>query len=290
MQVIILEIVWFLLSGVGMGIANVIPGVSGGTLLLLLGTYERFVDVFGSLTMRGFKQYPWRRQFRFIFWLGLGAAVSILAMAKVMSWLLDTYPLPVYLFLIGLIIGSIKIVTEKAGFHEKRLFLYAGAGIGTVALIIFLNSFIAGSVVGAGSGLPAMVAAGFIAASTMVLPGISGSMVLLIAGLYKPVVDSVSNLDMMSIMMILVGALFGITTASRMIGFFLKKNPKATYAFLAGLVIASLFTLVPYESFNDFSRIALSAVFLVAGLILGRLMLKLEKKINPIEEKGKRGG
>src|SRR6056297_1619663 len=220
-----------------MGVANVIPGLSGGTLLLLTGIYPRFIEVFGSFQLKSPKDYKWKANILFMIILALGALLSIFAMSKIMSWLLESYHVPVYLILIGLIIGSIDMITKKIDFKSVSNRYALIAGIGLIIFFVILGHFINSSPTANGDvSFILLITAGALAAATMVLPGVSGSMLLLLVGLYKPVVDSVSSLNIGNILFIGVGAVIGILIASRLIKSFLAKHTSATYAFLLGLI------------------------------------------------------
>lgn len=269
---------WIFFNGILMGIANVIPGLSGGTLLLLTGIYPRFIDVFGSFNVKSLKDYKWKENIIFIIIIAIGASLSIFAMSKIMSWLLESYHVPVYLLLIGLIIGSLDIITKKINFMSTSSRYAVIAGIVLITMIILFSHLLSTSSAAANdSNVFLLLCAGALAAATMVLPGVSGSMLLLLLGLYKLVVDSVSELKMMSILFIGIGAILGILFASRLIKILLEKYTSATYAFLFGLIIASIADLFPLSMFENFSSIIIGIIALIFGIILGKGLKRLEK-------------
>ncbi len=270
---------WIFFNGIMMGIANVIPGLSGGTLLLLTGIYPRFIEVFGSLNPKDLKAYEWRENILFILIIAIGALVSIFAMSKFMSWLLEAYQAPVYLLLIGLIIGSVDIITKKINYKSGKSVYALIAGLVLIIFLIVMGSSLNPSTVSSRSVHPVLfITGGIVAAATMVLPGVSGSMLLLLLGLYKPVVDSVSELNLLNIFLIGIGAAFGILFASRVIKSLLEKNASTTYAFLLGLIIASMMDLFPLSVFESFLSFVIGIIALIFGIILGKGLKSLEKR------------
>ena len=274
-----MNFLWIFFNGILMGVANVIPGLSGGTLLLLTGIYPRFIEVFGSFSPKTIRDYRWKENIIFIMIIAIGALLSIFATSKIMSWLLESYNVPVYLLLIGLIIGSIDIITKKIDFKSNSSRYAFVSGIILIVLIIILSRFFGNPSTSAeDQGVFLLISAGALASATMVLPGVSGSMLLLLLGLYKPVVDSVSSLKIMNILFIGIGAIVGILFASRLIKSLLDKHSSATYAFLFGLIMASLVDLFPLSIFNTFNVFIIGIIALIFGIILGKGLKRLEKK------------
>ena len=274
-----MNFLWIFFNGILMGVANVIPGLSGGTLLLLTGIYPRFIEVFGSFSPKTIRDYRWKENIIFIMIIAIGALLSIFATSKIMSWLLESYNVPVYLLLIGLIIGSIDIITKKIDFKSNSSRYAFVSGIILIVLIIILSRFFGNPSTSAeDQGIFLLISAGALASATMVLPGVSGSMLLLLLGLYKPVVDSVSSLKIMNILFIGIGAIVGILFASRLIKSLLDKHSSATYAFLFGLIMASMVDLFPLSIFNTFNVFIIGIIALIFGIILGKGLKRLEKK------------
>ncbi|MDN5359617.1 MAG: putative rane protein [Thermotogaceae bacterium] len=275
---------WIFFNGILMGTANVIPGLSGGTLLLLTGIYPRFIDVFGSINPKSLRDYKWKENIVFIMIIAVGALLSIFAMSRIMSWLLESYDVPVYLLLIGLIIGSIDVITKKIDFKVNSSRITFVTGILMIVLLVIATRFFRTSTPAQGDvNLIILLTAGAIAAATMVLPGVSGSMLLLLLGLYKPVVDSVSALNIINVFFIAIGAIVGILFASRLIKYLLDKHSSSTYAFLLGLILASIVDLFPFSIFQTFNAFVIGIIALIFGIILGKGLKRLEK--NYSEEK-----
>ena len=182
--------------GMAMGAADVVPGVSGGTLALITGIYEELIDTLGGLTPRLLK--VWHQQGFVAFWrqanltflvtLLAGIFTSIAVLARLITWLLDTHPVPVWAFFSGLILASIFLVLkplQQRGAVQIAAFV-AGTG---VAVAIGL----APALSAVGSGATVFFFSGMLAICAMILPGISGSFILLLLGMYQPVLEAVKQ-------------------------------------------------------------------------------------------------
>lgn len=238
------------IKGFILGVANIIPGVSGGTLAITMGIYEELIETISHF----FKNI--KKNIKFILPLGIGAVLSILLMSKVISYSLDKFPVPTTLFFIGLIVGGIPLLTKKI--HNNRLkpsniaiFLL------TFSIVTILALLTAGTKVISLANLNFLqeikiFIVGIIAAATMVIPGVSGSFVLMLLGYYKPIVDTVSNLtnfnELSHNLIILIpfglGIVIGIVMISKIIEYLFKKYEIPTYYGILGFVTASVLSLI----------------------------------------------
>ncbi len=237
------------IKGFFLGIANIIPGVSGGTLALTLGIYQ---DLIGAIS-HFFKNL--KKNLKLLIPLGIGMIVAILLGSKVISYCLDKFPFPTTLFFIGLIVGGIPLLTKKVkGKKLKPLnlavflltfsivmimtFLNAGNNIVDLSEISFIQTIL-------------LLIVGMVAAATMVIPGVSGSFVLMLLGYYKPIVSTIGNLTDFSLLghniLVLapfgVGVLIGIILIAKLIEYLLKKHEIPTYYGILGFVISSVLGL-----------------------------------------------
>lgn len=237
------------IKGFFFGIANIIPGVSGGTLAITMGIYE---DMIGAIS-HFFKDI--KKNLKFIIPLGIGAVASILLMSKVIKYSLDKFPLPTTLFFIGLIVGGIPLLTKKVKHkkikpHNLAVFLLT---FSIVMIMTFLN---AGNVAVNLSTMSLyqgilLFLVGVVAAATMVIPGISGSFVLMLLGYYEPIIGIVSDLTNFSHLThnlsILIpfglGILVGIILIAKLIEYLFKKYETTTYYGILGFIGASVLGL-----------------------------------------------
>ena len=266
-----------MIKGFLFGIANIIPGVSGGTLALTMGVYEDLIESISHF----FKDV--RKSLKFLCVFGLGAILSILLMSKVISLSLDKFPFPTTLFFVGLIIGGIPLLTRKVRKNKVKPFnvLLFLITFGIVIGMAFMQE--GNNVVSLSNVTPWMMfllfIVGMVAAATMVIPGVSGSFVLMLLGFYKPVVNTVSQLTDFSMLghnlLILVpfgiGVLLGIVLIAKLIEFLFNKYELSTYYAILGFLIASIFTLCATLFGVDFSNIevVVGVVLFVIAAVIG---------------------
>lgn len=266
-----------MIKGFLFGIANIIPGVSGGTLALTMGVYEDLIESISHF----FKDV--RKSLKFLCVFGLGAVLSILLMSKVISLSLDKFPFPTTLFFVGLIIGGIPLLTRKVRKNKVKPFnvLLFLITFGIVIGMAFMQE--GNNVVSLSNVTPWMMfllfIAGMVAAATMVIPGVSGSFVLMLLGFYKPVVNTVSQLTDFSMLghnlLVLVpfgiGVLLGIVLIAKLIEFLFNKYELSTYYAILGFLIASIFTLCATLFGVDFSNIevVVGVVLFVIAAVIG---------------------
>ena len=247
------------LKGIVIGVANVIPGVSGGTIAVITGVFDRMIEALNTL----FKQF--KKNLKFLLPIGLGAAVGILALSKVMNYCLGNFYVPTNFFFVGLVIGSIPLIVKKTKdtgrirFYHALPFLLAMAAV--IALAIVNTYMLEGEVVG--TTLPPMSVGnaffyffgGMLGAASMVIPGISGSLVMVLIGLYDNVMAAISGLmefgnpDLMirsvvSIIPMGLGIVFGIFTIAKLTELLMSKFKTATYVGITGLLIGSMAALL----------------------------------------------
>ena len=256
------------IKGFLIGVANIIPGVSGGTLAITLGIYEKLIGAISHF----FKNL--KENIKFIIPIGIGAVLSILLLSRVISFCLDKYTLATILFFIGLILGGIPLLNKKIKGHYKNV----------SNIIIFLLSFgfvIALSIL-KGENVVSfenmniinyimLFLVGVVAAATMIIPGVSGSFVLMLLGYYKPIVDTIGALtkfnNIWQNIMILVpfgiGVLVGIVAISKLLEFLFKKYEVKTYFGVMGFIMASIITI-----FTGAEGLIFSVPQLLIGLVL----------------------
>lgn len=269
------------LKGFLLGIANVIPGVSGGTLALTLGIYQ---DLIGAIS-HFFKNL--KKNLTFLIPLGIGMIVAILLGSKVITFCLDRFALPTTLFFIGLIVGGIPLLTKKLkGRRLKPLNLAVFLlTFGIVMIMTFLN---AGNNAVDLSNMTViqfilLMIVGMVAAATMVIPGVSGSFVLMLLGYYKPIMATLGNLTDFSLLghniLVLapfgIGLLIGIVGIAKLIEFLLKKYEIPTYYGIIGFVTASVIGLgiglvgVPTTTLQVLAGLVLFVIAFIIGYKLG---------------------
>lgn len=262
------EIIILGVKGFIMGIANIIPGVSGGTLAITLGIYEKLIGAISHF----FKNI--KENLKFIVPIGIGMVLSILVLSKVISFCLDKYTLATILFFIGLILGGLPLLNKKVKGHYKN--------IPNILIFILTFSFVICLSVLKGEGTVSfenmnlmnyilLFLVGVIAAGTMIIPGVSGSFVLMLLGYYKPIIDTISSLtkfnNLFENILILapfgIGVIVGIVVIAKILEFLFKKYEVKTYFGVMGFVCASLITI-----FISAEGLIFSIPQLLIGIIL----------------------
>jgi len=278
---------WISQSAVGffIGVANLIPGVSGGTFALIFGVYTRLLAAVGQYNTHYAAQLwrmLYRREFRsffalllndnarFLLRIALPAAAAVLIFSRLITFLLHHYYETTYAFFCGLIIVSIAVPLRMI--QEKRpvyLLLFLAGVLVTVALAFNVDPSVktlAKSeqyqliLQGGGTAVPVsllrqagVLVAGMIAVSAMVLPGVSGSFVLLLLGKYETIISAASRLgmfapeDLITLAVFAAGCLIGIAVFVRLFNTVYRRAPGFTLAFLVGLMAGSLYALWPYK-------------------------------------------
>ena len=239
----------YIIKGFFFGVANIIPGVSGGTIAITMGIYE---DMISSIS--GFLKNP-KKSIMYLLPIGIGAVLSILLMSKVISFCLDRFPAPTNLFFIGLIVGGIPLLTRKvkgAKFNLVNAFLL----LLTFSIVMFMTFSDGG-----GSNLDLvnitfgkmiiLFVVGMIAAGCMVIPGISGSFVLMLLGAYQPVISVIGDLTNFShlghnlsiLIPFGIGVVAGIIIIAKILEFLFSKFEVSTYYAILGFILASVIAL-----------------------------------------------
>ena len=237
------------LKGFCMGAADVVPGVSGGTMALILGIYETLINAIRSFNLNflklvasmKLKEAALSASLPFLLPLILGILSAILSLAKTLSWLLDNHPVIVWSFFFGLVLSSIFTVGRTI--REWKISCISATGLGAVS-----SFFLFGLIPLITPDAPWFIFfSGFIAICAMILPGISGAYILVLLGKYHYILEAVNNKDFLTIFILLGGALIGILSFVRIIGWFLRKYHDITMAVLIGLMIGSLRRIWPWK-------------------------------------------
>ena len=237
------------IKGFCMGAANVIPGVSGGTMALILGIYEELIDAIRSLNLKFLRLIALlkiRDALSSVSWLfllpvGLGILLATLSLAKGLSWLLDNYTVIVWSFFFGLILSSIFTVGRVV--KKWRTPTFVATGLGTVAAY-FLFSLVP---VATPDAPWFIFVSGFLAICAMILPGVSGAYILVLLGKYHYILEAVNNKEFGTLLILTAGALVGLLSFVRVIGWVLKRYHDLTMAILIGLMLGSLRRIWPWK-------------------------------------------
>ena len=270
------------IKGFVMGIANIIPGVSGGTLAIILGIYEQFISSISHF----FKNI--RENIKFLLPILIGIVLSIISMSNVIDYSYKHYPIPTTLFFVGLVLGGIPLLYGKVkGKKDSSLLSNIIIFLITFSLVIFMafadKIFNTGSISFSNMSVFSYILlfiVGIITSATMVIPGVSGSLVLMLLGYYYPIIKLIKNLskfqNLSTNLPILIvfglGVLLGIILISKLIEYLFKKHQTKTYYGVLGFIFASI-AAIPISTVKEVSlsfniiHILIGVVMLVIGII-----------------------
>ena len=272
-----LENLLLILKGFILGIANIIPGVSGGTLAMTMGIYEDIIKSISSIL-----KTP-KKSLKLLLYLGIGAALSILILSKLLNYTLTNYAFATTLFFIGLIVGGFPLLLKKAKGHKVSLG-YLLSFLSTTSLVIILRLLqrTENTVSLNNISLFTMIIlllVGMLAASTMVIPGVSGSFVLMLIGFYKPILNTISNITKFNLLghnlLILVpfgiGVLLGIVITAKLIEYLLKKYEIYTYYGIYGFILSSILVLIlnVYNKATGIPEVVVGILLVLLGTFIG---------------------
>ncbi len=241
------------LKGMGMGAADVVPGVSGGTIAFITGIYEELIDSIKSINLQALKLFFsfrlaafWKTiNGNFLISVLLGIAISIFSLAKGLEYLLHHYPILVWAFFFGLIVASAIYVARTIKKWN------AGAVVAGIAGIVIAYFITVISPAEANTTWLFIFISGAIAICAMILPGISGSFILVLLGMYKFILSAVGDLNIPVILVFLVGAAIGIIAFSNLLSWLLKNYHNLTIALLSGFMVGSLNKVWPWKEVTE---------------------------------------
>lgn len=250
-------------KGLAMGAADVIPGVSGGTIAFISGIYEELIksidnlglDVFKTWKKSGFKSAWTSINGNFLLALFSGIAISILSLAKLIKWLLQNEPILLWAFFFGLVLSSIIFIAKQINKWNAKIFI---AIIVTTILSYYIT--LAEPFASPDSSMY-LLFCGFIAIIAMILPGVSGAFILLILGAYQTAIDTINNLiegltkgnmdlfkdAFINFLLLAVGAIVGLKVFSKILNWMFEHKKNVTLAILTGFMIGSLNKIWPWK-------------------------------------------
>ncbi|MFQ5610667.1 MAG: DUF368 domain-containing protein [Anaerolineae bacterium] len=243
------EYLGLVLRGFAMGSADVVPGVSGGTMALILGIYEELINSIRavdftfarlviSLRLReALEKLPWK----FLASVATGIGLAIFSLARFLSWMLENHPVLIWSFFFGLVLASVITVSRQVKtWHPATIVGAILASIGSY--------FLVGSVPVQTPNAPwFLFLSGAIAICAMILPGISGAFILVLLGKYQYVLNAVNERDIVTLLLVMAGAAIGIVTFAQFLGWLFKRYHDLTIALLIGLMLGSLRKLWPWK-------------------------------------------
>ena len=245
----LLQYVLVTLKGMAMGAADVVPGVSGGTIAFISGIYEELItsinnvnlSLFKTWKKHGFKAAWTQLNGNFLLALFLGIFISLFSLATLVSWLLENEPVLLWSFFFGLVAASVIFVGQQIEQWN------AGAIIALVvgAVVAYFVTTLPPS--GNSDSLPYLFLSGALAVCAMILPGISGAFILVLLGSYKTILDAVHERNITLIAIVGAGAIFGLLSFAKLLKWMFNNHKNITLAVLTGFILGSLNKIWPWK-------------------------------------------
>lgn len=269
--------IFLALKGIVIGIGNAIPGVSGGTIAVVTKIYDRLIGAITPNIKKLIKNMP------FLIPVGIGMVIGIFLTAVALEKLFQLYNVPTQLAFLGLIVGSLPLVLNECKKEQKKirpvnLIPFAIGVIFMIALLFAGN----GAEMFSGGALNARdvvlyIVMGFVAAVTMIIPGVSGSMVMKIFGAYDSVISAVANIEIPVLICFGAGAVVGIFVAAKIIDVLIRKYRQGIYCLIIGLIVGSVPHIFPAEfRFNVQGIVGI--ILMLVGAAIPLLMERPFKK------------
>ena len=282
----------YFIKGMAIGIANAIPGVSGGTIAFVLGIYEKLTYSISSLPIALIK-LRWKdtaESLKILIPVFLGAIISIFLFLNIINYLFSYYPIPTKIFFVGLVLGSFPFVTKTVEKYNFKVFLAFFLGAFIMAIFVYfdinepeINEAVGETVSSSNFSFVygiKLFFCGIAAAIAMVIPGISGSLILLILGEYENISYFVSNMtsnlnNIYPLIFLGIGILIGIFLISKLITILIQKYRSMLFGFVLGILIVSFLSLWPNITSLSIPMLAATVLSMCLGFLVAIVMEKI---------------
>ncbi len=241
----------YFLKGIAVGVANIIPGVSGGTIALITGIFERLINAIKSFDITAarlfftgkWKAFAEKTDFYFLLTLFVGIALAIIALARVFDYLFRDYPVYIWSYFFGLVLASIYFVAKTIDRWNFVVILMFVLGTAFAVFVSLINP------AAENSNFWYLFLCGIVAICSMILPGLSGSFVLILMGNYQLVaIQAINNHELSILIPVALGAIIGLIAFSHLLSWVFKKYKNPTIAVLTGFILGSLNVLWPWKT------------------------------------------
>ena len=281
----------YFIKGMAIGIANAIPGVSGGTIAFVLGIYEKLTYSISSLPIALIK-FRWKdvaESLKILIPVVFGAIISIFLFLNIINFSFANYPIPTKIFFVGLVLGSFPFVTKTVEKYDFKVFLAFFLGAFIMAIFVYfdinepeINKTAVESVSSDFSFIYGvkLFFCGIAAAIAMVIPGISGSLLLLILGEYENISYFVSNITanfnyIYPLIFLGIGIVIGIFAISKLITILIQKYRTIVFGFVLGILIVSFLSLWPNITFLSIPMLVATVLSMCLGFLVAIMMEKI---------------
>lgn len=280
------------LKGVVIGVANAIPGVSGGTMMVIMKVFDRLL---GAVTLNLKKL---KENFVFLLTIIIGMGIGVILSAKVLNICFENFYVQTQFFFMGVVLGSLPMIYKEAT-KEKKLeplhLIPFAIGLGVIIGVTVISMSATNSVITSLTPVTFfyLLVISVVAAAAMIMPGLSGSLVLLILGGYQTVINAVDEMNIMVLIPVGIGIILGILLCAKVITLCLKKWQRGTYAVILGLIVGSFYAIWPRETIDsvtgeitgasfEFNSTGIIAIVIgIIGILLPLSMELIDRKKNP---------
>jgi len=263
------------LKGIAMGVAELVPGVSGGTIAFISGIYEELIssinkinfNLFKTLKTKGIKSFWNEVNGSFLTALLFGMGISILSFSKMITWLLENKPIPLWSFFFGLVLASVIYIAKAiTKWNVVNIFVL------TLGVVIAYYITILPPSANTDS-LPFLFLSGAIAICAMILPGISGSFILVLLGSYKTILEAVDEKNIKILATVAIGCLFGLLSFAKILKWLFDHYKNLTLAILTGFILGSLNKIWPWKR-------------IIETYFIGKKEIIIDKNVSPFAYDG----
>jgi len=279
------EYINYFIKGIAIGIANIIPGVSGGTIALITNIFERLINSIKAFDIKAaklifsgnWKAFVAKTDFYFLVTLFLGVGVAIISLARLFDFLFHNYPVYIWAYFFGLVLASIYYVGKTV--EQWKVSVIVAFAVGTVfALGISLINPATSN-----SNFFYLILCGVVAICSMILPGLSGSFVLILMGNYQLIaIDAINNRDFSVIVPVGIGAIVGLISFSHVLSWVFKRYKDQTIATLTGFILGSLSILWPWKEPEYLTNAAGDFIVKHGEKVIARYAVIFPEQINVV--------
>ncbi len=273
----------YFVKGLAVGIANIIPGVSGGTIALITGIFERLINAIKSFDLKAarllfkgeWKAFVQKTDFYFLLTLFAGVGVAIVALARLFDFLFHNYPVYIWAYFFGLVLSSVYYVGKTVEKWKSSTIISFVVGTAFAIAISLINPATAND------NMLYLFLCGIVAICSMILPGLSGSFVLILMGNYQLIaIDAINNRDLSIIIPVGIGAVVGLIAFSHVLSWVFKRYKDQTIAMLTGFILGSLGILWPWKEPEYLTNAAGDFIMKHGEKVIARYSVILPQQMN----------
>ncbi len=236
------KIIPTIIKGFVIGSSMLVPGVSGGTMAIMLNIYSELIGAINKI------RTDFKKSFKFLLIFCIGSITGMILLSKPLSYLINCYEMPMMYFFIGAVAGSIPLIYHQAGVRKFSLKTIIFPAIGLILILLLgllpENLFAANSQ-NKSIEIIGLLIAGIIAAIALILPGISVSHMLLMLGLYESTINAIGSLNILYLLPLATGLLLGIFITTKLLDKLMSRHPQATFLIIMGFIIGSVLKVFP---------------------------------------------